>query len=102
MTNVAQTIKNTRQTCRKGIHSCTPAVTLSYRGGKGRLHWCAEHIADAERYAHEHDSITCSTPTWCAGRLALGKLHALAVQRQDSDLMAIVARLEDFFAPAED
>lgn len=93
--------ENTRQFCRKGIHACTPAVTLAYNGGTGRLHWCAEHLADAERYAHDHDGITCHTPTWCAGRLALGKLHALAVQNADDDLMAIVVKLEAYFAPRE-
>jgi|SRR4051812_33268592 hypothetical protein len=93
--------ENARQFCRKGIHPCTPVVTLTYNGGKGRLHWCADHIAAAERYAHEHDGIMCHTPTLCAGRLALGKLHALANQRADADLMELVNLLENFLAPAE-
>lgn len=94
--------ENTRQFCRKGIHSCTPFVTLTYNGGTGRLHWCAEHLADAEHYAHDHDGITCHTPTRCAARLALGRLHALAVQNADEALMEIVTKLEDHFAPARD
>lgn len=38
-----------RQFCRKGIHTCTPAVTLIFPGNR-RLHWCAEHASDAEQY----------------------------------------------------
>lgn len=93
--------ENASQFCRKGVHTCIPSVTLAYNGGKAHLHWCAEHVSDAERYAHDHMGITCHTPTWCAGRLALGKLHALAVQRADDDLMAIVVNLETYFAPRE-
>lgn len=44
-----------RQFCRKGIHTCIPAVTLAFRNGAGRLHWCAEHAADAERYRPASD-----------------------------------------------
>ena len=39
-----------RQFCRKTIHTCIPAVTLTFGGGTRRLHWCAEHANDAERY----------------------------------------------------
>lgn len=44
-----------RQFCRKGIHTCIPAVTLTFRNGAGRLHWCAEHADDAERYRPSSD-----------------------------------------------
>jgi len=37
-----------RQFCRAEMHSCTPAVTLTFDGR--RLHWCANHAADADRY----------------------------------------------------
>ena len=43
-----------RQFCRKGIHTCIPAVTLEFEpmadGTPRRLHWCADHAADAELY----------------------------------------------------
>lgn len=45
-----------RQFCRKGIHTCIPAVTLVFRGGEGCLHWCAEHAADANRYRDNADA----------------------------------------------
>lgn len=48
--------KGKRQFCRKGIHVCIPAVTLSFREGAGRLHWCAEHAADADRYRVNADA----------------------------------------------
>lgn len=38
-----------RQFCRKGMHSAVPAITLIFSGNR-RLHWCAEHASDAERY----------------------------------------------------
>lgn len=43
------------QFCRKGIHTCIPAVTLHFPNqsspyGLGRLHWCADHAADADPY----------------------------------------------------
>ncbi len=45
-----------RQFCRVAPHhSCTPAVTLTFRNGAGRLHWCAEHAADAEAYRADSD-----------------------------------------------
>lgn len=43
------------QFCRKGIHNCIPAVTLTFDGGARRLHWCAEHADDAERYLASSD-----------------------------------------------
>lgn len=45
-----------RQFCRKCTTtgrerpSCVPAVTLTFPETGGRLHWCAEHAADADRY----------------------------------------------------
>lgn len=39
-----------RQFCRKCQRSSVPAVTLTFEQGQRRLHWCAEHIEDAERY----------------------------------------------------
>jgi hypothetical protein len=39
-----------RQFCRKGIHTCVPAVTLTFDNGARRLHWCAEHAGYADRY----------------------------------------------------
>jgi len=44
-----------RQCCRKCLRSVVPAVTLTFRGGAGRLHWCAEHADDAERYRGSAD-----------------------------------------------
>ncbi len=44
-----------RQFCRKGPHSCTPAVSLSFEGGTRWLHWCAEHADDASRYQADAD-----------------------------------------------
>lgn len=43
------------QFCRKGIHTCIPAVTLHFPNdasphGLGRLHWCADHASDADPY----------------------------------------------------
>jgi hypothetical protein len=62
MTNTeTQTVK--RQFCRKGFHSCVPAVTLTFDGGARRLHWCAEHAADAEQYRDQAaESCGCSNP----------------------------------------
>jgi len=39
-----------RQCCRKCLRSAVPAVTLTFRGGAGRLHWCADHADDADAY----------------------------------------------------
>jgi hypothetical protein len=41
-----------RQFCRTGLHTCTPAVTLAFEqdGLTRRLHWCADHAADADQY----------------------------------------------------
>lgn len=44
-----------RQFCRVGAHGCTPTVTLTFDNGTRRLHWCAEHAADAERYRKQAD-----------------------------------------------
>jgi hypothetical protein len=44
-----------RQFCRKSIHSAVPAVTLTFDGGTRRLHWCADHAADADRYRDQAD-----------------------------------------------
>lgn len=44
-----------RQFCRKGIHTAIPAVTLTFDGGARRLHWCAEHAADADGYRDSSD-----------------------------------------------
>lgn len=52
---MTQQMKTKRQFCRKGIHTCTPAVTLTFRNGAGRLHWCAEHAADADQYRDQAD-----------------------------------------------
>lgn len=51
-----------RQFCRKGIHSCVPAVTLTFDGGRGRLHWCAEHAGDAEKYRASSDQAVAPMP----------------------------------------
>jgi hypothetical protein len=37
-----------RQFCRTCLRSCVPAVTLKVL--YGRLHWCADHTADADLY----------------------------------------------------
>lgn len=52
MTTTQNTSNQTtkRQFCRTGIHTCIPAVTLTWDGGARRLHWCAKHAADAEAY----------------------------------------------------
>lgn len=42
-----------RQTCRKCLRSCIPAVTLTFDGGARRLHWCEAHRADADRYREQ-------------------------------------------------
>jgi hypothetical protein len=53
-----------RQFCRFGVtngtvHSAVPARTLTFQGG-GRLHWCAEHVSDADRYVSDADcEIVC-------------------------------------------
>ncbi len=39
-----------RQFCRRCLRSCVPAVTLTFDGGTRRLHWCADHAADAAKY----------------------------------------------------
>ncbi len=44
-----------RQFCRKGVHVCTPAVTLTFDSGTRRLHWCTEHSADADQYRADAD-----------------------------------------------
>jgi hypothetical protein len=44
-----------RQFCRKCQHTCSPAVTLTFDGGARRLHWCADHARDAERYRPDSD-----------------------------------------------
>lgn len=46
----------TRQFCRTGQHTCVPAVTLTFASG-GRLHWCAEHAADADAYRERADTV---------------------------------------------
>lgn len=51
-----------RKFCRKGQHSCVPAVTLTFRAGAGRLHWCAEHAADADEYRDQADVMTADGP----------------------------------------
>lgn len=43
------------QFCRKGLHTCTPAVTLTFDGGVRRLHWCAGHADDADQYRASSD-----------------------------------------------
>jgi len=45
-----------RQFCRKCLTSCTPAVTLTFDNPTRRLHWCAEHTADADRYRDSADN----------------------------------------------
>jgi hypothetical protein len=44
-----------RQFCRTTIHDCAPAVTLTFDNGARRLHWCADHAADADRYRPHSD-----------------------------------------------
>jgi hypothetical protein len=44
-----------RQFCRKGAHTCTPAVTLTFENGTRRLHWCEDHKDDADRYRSDAD-----------------------------------------------
>jgi hypothetical protein len=61
------TPKPARQFCRKGIHSCIPAVTLTFDGGARRLHWCAEHAADADRYRSSADADVVPFYTPAAG-----------------------------------
>lgn len=48
---------NRRQCCRRGGHTCIPAVTLTFDNGARRLHWCAEHADDAEAYRASSDAI---------------------------------------------
>lgn len=45
-----------RQFCRKCLRNRTPAITLTFRNGSGRLHWCADHVADADRYRADADA----------------------------------------------
>lgn len=45
-----------RQFCRKCFKSSLPAVTLTFDNGTRRLHWCAEHTDDAERYRPDSDT----------------------------------------------
>lgn len=52
---MATTTAQERQFCRKGIHTCIPAVTLTFDGGARRLHWCADHADDAEQYRDSSD-----------------------------------------------
>lgn len=54
MNPTARTV-SVRQFCRKGIHTCIPAVTLTFGDGARRLHWCAEHADDAEAYRPSSD-----------------------------------------------
>lgn len=50
-----------KQFCRTLIHSCTPAVTLTFGEGTRRLHWCADHAADANPYREAADTDACGT-----------------------------------------
>lgn len=50
-----------RQFCRTGIHNAIPAVTLTFDNGARRLHWCADHAADAEAYRADSDQAPRST-----------------------------------------
>lgn len=54
-TNTSGLTMEQRQFCRKHIHTCIPAVTLTFDDGARRLHWCAEHAADAESYRDHSD-----------------------------------------------
>jgi hypothetical protein len=47
------------QFCRKCVQKCIPAVTLTFGGGARRLHWCAEHAADADQYRAAADGCEC-------------------------------------------
>ena len=47
--------KTSRQFCRKGMHQCVPSVTLTFDDGSRRLHWCANHADDADRYRADAD-----------------------------------------------
>lgn len=56
----AHHVPSSRQFCRTGAergtnHSAVPAVTLTFDGGKRRLHWCAEHATDADAYRDSAD-----------------------------------------------
>lgn len=44
-----------REFCRKCLMGCIPVVTLTFDNGARRLHWCAEHVEDAERYRPTSD-----------------------------------------------
>lgn len=57
-----------RQFCRKGAHTCAPAVTLTFDNGTRRLHWCAEHAAAAEQYRSTSDR--AAPDQWIAERVA--------------------------------
>lgn len=76
-----------RQFCRKGIHSCIPALTLTFRAGAGALHWCADHVDDAEPYLANSDQ---ATPVQ---RIA-GQLDGLT----DTELLRIQALLDQIAA----
>lgn len=52
---MTETSKTQRQFCRKSLHSCVPAVTLTFDDGTRRLHWCADHAEDAENYRADSD-----------------------------------------------
>lgn len=53
-----------RQFCRVCLASSVPAVTLTFDNGERRLHWCAEHIDDAERYRAHSDQATPAASTY--------------------------------------
>ena len=57
MTEITNQVK--RQVCRKCLKTCVPAMTLTFnrddRAWPRRLHWCAKHIDDAERYRDSAD-----------------------------------------------
>jgi hypothetical protein len=44
-----------QQFCRAEVHSCIPAITLTFNNGASRLHWCADHAEDADRYWNHSD-----------------------------------------------
>lgn len=75
-----------RQFCRKGIHDCIPAVTLTFDGGARRLHWCAEHASDADGYRAQSDQAT-KTPVETLSAGAAAQADGVRVRRAGKALM---------------
>lgn len=78
--------KPERQFCRKAIHACTPAVTLTFDGGARRLHWCTEHADDAEGYRDQSDQAS-ETPVETLSAGAAAQADGVRVRRAGKALM---------------